>query len=144
MAATTVTKTAAVKTVAKAPAFKMFPPYVGGGRAGQPEATDYRLKPEWIDTGVCIGRMFAKGDDDKRWSIAIFRERQCGSAILSDGLCVKCLAKSETYESDRTYRKYHGTVLEEPLSWLHMLGTAWATQASDSGRLFFKPAEDDE
>jgi hypothetical protein len=121
-----------------------MPVYAGGGRAAQPEASDYRLEAEWIDSTVCIGRVFAKGDDDKRWSVAILRERQCGEDISSDGLCAKCLAKSEKYAADRTFRKWHGTVLEDPPAWLHMLGTAWAKQAMDGGKLRFLPAEADE
>lgn len=108
------------------------PPLPEGEEAPGPEA--YRLKEADIKEGVCIARAITSSD--KRWSIEIMAESQCGAAVEEgEELCAACAEKAARYEEDKKFRKWHGTVLEEPLSWMHMLGTAWATQAMEGGRL---------
>ena len=116
------------------------PPLPEGEEAPGPEA--YRLAEADIKEGVCIARVLTETNKDIRWSVAIYNEAQCGAAV-EDGeeLCAGCAEKAARYEEDKKYRKWHGTVHEEPLSWMHMLGTAWATQAMEGGKLRWLGAE---
>lgn len=109
----------------KAPAEVAPLPETEDGSA--PDASEYRLSEADIDHSVCIGR--AK-DDDKRWSPIIFRERQCGKKLEEDSdLCKTCHTREEKYaESSSTKIGWMGRVTEEPLDWVHMLGTAWAEE----------------
>jgi rubrerythrin len=103
-----------------------------------PDASAYRLTPEEIKEGVCMARVIAESDKDKRWSIAIYRERQCGSALAEDAedeLCPTCARRAEAYSTAPKAGAWCGLVTEEPLSWMHMLGTAWATAKMEEGKL---------
>ena len=109
----------------KAPAEVAPLPETEDGSA--PDASEYRMSEADIDHSVCIGR--AK-DDDKRWSPIIFRERQCGKKLEEDSdLCKTCHTREEKYaESSSPKIGWMGRVTEEPLDWVHMLGTAWAEE----------------
>jgi len=89
---------------------------------GAPDASEYRIDQDSIDTSTCVGRQVM--DMDKRWSTAIIRERQCGKEIAEDGLCKGCAARAEKY--DDKPGSWLGRVTEEPFDWCHMLGTEWA------------------
>ena len=99
---------------------------------GAPDASEYRIDQDNIDTSKCIGRQVM--DMDKRWSTAIIRERQCGKEITEDGLCKGCAGRAETYEEKAG--PWLGRVTEEPFEWCHMLGTAWAVKK----KLVFNPS----
>jgi hypothetical protein len=99
-----------------------------------PEAADYRLPAEEIQTGVCMARTTPRGD--KRWSVELLFEGQCAKETVEEGdLCETCARRAEAYAAAPKPGKWNGLVTEEPPSWMHMLGTAWATQARDSGKL---------
>jgi histone H1/5 len=89
---------------------------------GAPDASEYRIDQDSIDTSKCIGRQVM--DMDKRWSTAIIRERQCGKEIAEDGLCKVCASRAEKYEDKAG--PWLGRVTEDPFEWCHMLGTEWA------------------
>jgi len=89
---------------------------------GAPDASEYRIDQDSIDTSKCIGRQVM--DMDKRWSTAIIRERQCGKEIAEDGLCKVCASRAEKYEDKAG--PWLGRVTEDPFDWCHMLGTEWA------------------
>jgi hypothetical protein len=92
-----------------------------------PDASEYRVSEADIDHSVCIGR--AK-DDDKRWSPIIYRERQCGKKLEEGSdLCKTCHTREGKYaESSSPKIGWMGRVTEEPLDWVHMLGTTWAEE----------------
>ena len=56
----------------------------------------------------------------------IYREYQCGGAVVSDSLCKTCLRRKAAYKGE--VGVWHGLITEEPPSWMHMLGTDWAAQ----------------
>ena len=92
-----------------------------------PDASAYRVSEADIDHSVCVGR---EKDTDKRWKPFIFRERQCGGK-LEDGydLCKKCTTREEKYAvTEHPGSSWWGRVTEEPLDWIHMLGTEWAKE----------------
>jgi hypothetical protein len=101
-------------------------PAVIGGKP--PGAFDYRLHAV-PDPSSCMARVLNRGRDT-RYKPAVYMEFQCGKkqAAGSD-LCKRCLTREEKYAEDQR-PKYHwaGRVGEDPLDWLHMLGTAWAEQ----------------
>lgn len=106
-----------------------------GSEAPGPEA--YRLAAADIKLDVCVGRILTETTKDKRWSVAIYPEAQCGAAV-ADGsdLCAGCRAKEARYLAEGTkYDRWTGRITEEPLPWVHMLGTAWAAAGLASGRL---------
>lgn len=93
-----------------------------------PSADAYRLKEEDIDMSTCLGRKL-KGGEDKRWKPVIYRESQCGSAT-EDGcdLCKTCQRRLEKFVETPKPGDWTGRVTEEPLGWVHMLGTEWADE----------------
>jgi hypothetical protein len=97
---------------------------------GAPDASHYRLRPEDIDETVCVGRIMSETDKDRRWAPVIYFEKQCGKAIVIDGLCSMCCARRSLYEEYSTetgrMKTWNGVVTEEPPAWTHMLGTKWA------------------
>jgi hypothetical protein len=110
---------------------------------GAPSADAYRIKEDDIDHTVCVGRIL-KGGKDKRWKPTVYREFQCGRAAEEDcDLCKICQTNLEKYAEDLRPGAWCGRVTEEPLGWVHMLGTEWAETrkprwlgegaASDSG-----------
>ena len=90
---------------------------------GAPSAASYRIASAEIDQDTCVGRI-TKGGEDKRWKPVVYRESQCGKAVSEDGLCKTCASRSEKYEGKPG--AWVGRVTEEPLEWVHMLGTEWA------------------
>ena len=95
----------------------------------EPAASDYRLCAADIDHSTCLARVL-KGGEDKRWKPIIYRESQCGKKQVEGGdLCTRCTKNEAAYDGSGGH---HGgpwrlRVTEEPPGWLHMLGTAWAT-----------------
>jgi hypothetical protein len=101
-----------------------------------PSAADYRLSADSIRDDVCVGRKITEANKDRRWSIAVYRETQCGGAIKEGGdLCETCAGRAEAYAAAPKPGGWSGRVTEEPLPWIHMLGTAWASVNADTGRL---------
>jgi colicin import membrane protein len=128
------------KGAAGRPKKETLPPVAlpAGMEAPGPEA--YRLKEEEIKEGTCLARVIQESNKDTRWSIAIYGEAQCGADVEEGSdLCAACAEKAERYEADKKFRKWCGTVREEPPSWMHMLGTAWAQQAMEGGKLVWNP-----
>jgi hypothetical protein len=108
---------------------------------GEPDESAYRVAEADIDHSTCIARVLppSAGYVDKRWSKHISREKQCGKKV-EDGadLCESCTAKEEAYaEEASTKAGWKGRIGEEPLDWLHMLGTKWATDLMEKGKLTF-------
>lgn len=104
----------------------------------KPDASAYRLRPEQIVDGVCVGRRIPHGD--KRWSIEILAESQCGGVCVDGSdLCKACLRRETTYLAEPKPGSWHGRITEEPPDWLHMLGTAWAESRLASGKLEWMP-----
>jgi hypothetical protein len=90
-----------------------------------PDASEYRVPADEIDTTVCVGRRFS--DKDTRWSPHILRERQCGAAVEEGSdLCAVCARREQKYGETGKVGDWAGRVTEEPLDETHMLGTAWA------------------
>ena len=93
-----------------------------------PDASDYRVAASAIDEEVCVGRNL-KGGEDKRWKPIVFRESQCaGKLVEGSDLCAKCTRRQEKYAADPKPGDWSGRVTEEPLEWVHMLGTEWAEE----------------
>jgi chemotaxis protein histidine kinase CheA len=93
--------------------------------SGAPDASAYRMPPASIDISICVARI-TKDGEDKRWAPAVYRERQCGKDVTENGLCKTCSARAEKYEGKAG--AWLGRVTEEPLEWVHMLGTEWAAK----------------
>jgi len=95
-----------------------------------PDAADYRLAPSDIKEDVCVGRVL-KGNEDKRWSPAVYSESQCGGDLLDgDDLCKTCRTRADKFAENPTSKSdWNGRVTEEPLGRSHMLGTAWAASS---------------
>jgi hypothetical protein len=92
-----------------------------------PTAAAYRLNPSDIDTSVCVGRLFS--DEDKRWKPSVLRESQCGKAVVDGSdICSGCSKRSEKAAETGKHGAWNARVTEEPPSWCHMLGTAWAAK----------------
>ena len=106
---------------------KKAPVPVASG-ADAPEASEYRVAEADIDHSVCLGRVL-KGGEDKRWAPIIFREKQCGGKLVEGSdLCTVCSKRESKYADESKPGPWTGRVTEEPLDWVHMLGTAWAEQ----------------
>jgi hypothetical protein len=98
------------------------------GEDGEPDASEYRIAEADVDLTTCVARLTDESSKDDRWSKAVYAEMQCGKDVHEDGdLCKACSKKEEKYEDKAGAWK--GRVTEEPPSWLHMLGTAWAEKA---------------
>ena len=96
---------------------------------GAPTAGDYRLKEEEIKMDSCLGRRLNESSSckDKRWKPAVYREFQCGGkTVEGSNLCEACNGRLEKYVEAPKPGAWTGRVTEEPLDWVHMLGTAWA------------------
>ena len=112
------------KANAKAPRAK---PALPEAADGAPEASEYRITHTHIDHTICVGREFA--GEDKRWKPYVFRESQCGAKLVEGSdLCTKCARRQEKYAVEPKPGPWKGRVTEEPLDWIHMLGTAWAEE----------------
>ena len=93
-----------------------------------PTAAAYRMDPADIDLEVCVGRRLAEAAKDTRWKPAVYREFQCGKAQEADSdLCATCRGRKDRYDSAPKPGDWVGRITEEPLGWIHMLGTDWAT-----------------
>jgi len=92
---------------------------------GIPTAADYRV--DEVAHGVCISRRF-NGGEDRRWKPFVYRESQCGNAVMKGSdICAKCAAKEERYAGDPSPKcDWLGRLTEEPFGWSRMLGTTWA------------------
>ena len=92
---------------------------------GIPTAADYRV--DEVAHGVCISRRF-NGGEDRRWKPFVYRESQCGNAVMKGSdICAKCAAKEEKYADNPSPKcDWLGRLTEEPFGWSRMLGTAWA------------------
>ncbi len=91
-----------------------------------PSAAAYRVRTEDIDVSTCLARKLA-GGEDKRWKPYIFRESQCSSAIEEGcDLCKTCQRRQEKFVEEPKAGPWTGRITEEPLAWVHMLGTEWA------------------
>jgi chemotaxis protein histidine kinase CheA len=92
-----------------------------------PSAAAYRLAAEDVDMSTCLGRKFSA--EDKRWKPAILIEAQC-TGTVEDGcdLCKTCQRRFEKYVEAPKAGPWTGRVTEEPLGWVHMLGTEWAEE----------------
>jgi hypothetical protein len=96
------------------------------GEDGAPSAEDYRLKEEEIKMDSCLGRRH-HGGPDKRWKPAVYRETQCGGKnVEGSTLCETCTRRLQKYVEAPKAGDWTGLVTEEPLDWMHMLGTQWA------------------
>ena len=92
-----------------------------------PEESAYRLADSDIRADVCVGRLLV--NPDKRWSIAVYAEAQCGGDVCEEGdgdLCKTCYAREQKYAENPKTGTWNGRVTEDPLPCSHMLGTAWA------------------
>ena len=118
------------------------PPPMPEAGEDAPDPSEYRLAEEDIRTDVCLGRVFPKGSGDKRWSIEILKESQCGAELCEDGegdLCKLCYTRSQRYAIAPKAGSWHGRVTEDPLPWMHMLGTSWADAKMAEGKLKWLP-----
>jgi len=92
---------------------------------GAPDAASYRVESDAIDHSACVGREF--DGEDKRWAPKVLREKACGAKLVDGSdLCSKCSKRQEKYAADPKAGPWTGRVTEEPLPWVHMLGTKWA------------------
>jgi hypothetical protein len=98
------------------------------GEDGEPDASEYRVSEADVDNTTCVGRII-DGGADKRWAPIIFGERQCGKKVVEDGdLCSVCQKREEKYAEAEKPGGWTGRITEEPLDWVHMLGTTWAEE----------------
>jgi hypothetical protein len=101
-----------------------------------PDAASYRLPAAAIRQGVCMARAMGPADADRRWSIAIYREHQCGEEVaVGSDLCSACRRRQAAYAASPRAGVWVGLITEEPLPWMHMLGTAWAERMIAEGKL---------
>lgn len=127
----------AVKSPA-APASKERKPKAAAALPAAPEAEDgeapsaasYRVSS--VKEDVCAARRISEGTKDARWKPAIYAEEQCGRAVeAGSDLCPICKNHLQKYtENPSPKAGWVGRVSEEPLDWMHMLGTAWAAKAN--------------
>ena len=105
-----------------------------------PDVSEYRIASDMIRLDLCIGRRFRK-DPDMRWTKPVMYEEQCtAKAIDGSALCVACSKRQTAYADDPakgagTKTVWAGVINEEPLDTTHMLGTAWAKELQDKGKL---------
>ena len=103
-----------------------------------PDASDYRVGA--INTMLCKGRRYGKTMDE-RWTKPVFYEEQCQSKpIQGEEICVNCAKRQMTYAEDPTKgagtkTAWAGRIDEEPLDTAHMIGTAWARDLQEKGKL---------
>ena len=98
---------------------------------GAPDAAAYRMSAESIDTDKCVARVMNETDasKDKRWKPAVYREFQCGGSLVEGSdLCATCQKRFEAFTESGKPKNWNGRITEEPPSWTHMLGTAWASK----------------
>jgi len=94
---------------------------------GVPTAADYRVAASAINDSVCVARAFS--DKDTRFRPFVLRESQCGAAqVDGSDLCKKCTRRAAKYADKPEAGDWSGRITEEPLDWVHMLGTTWALE----------------
>lgn len=95
---------------------------------GVPTADSYRVLSSDIDHTTCVARIVA--EEDKSWKPIIYREGQCRGAVApGSDLCSRCSKRETKYtEAPKASAPWNGRITEEPLPWMHMLGTEWAAQ----------------
>jgi hypothetical protein len=119
---------ARAKMAARAAAAAALLPEAEDGEAPLPSA--YRIAAADIDYSTCVGRRLADSTKDTRWKPAVYREFQCAKPLAATGgdLCETCRARKDRYDAAPSPKvEWMGRITEEPLGWLHMLGTEWAT-----------------
>ena len=113
------------------------------GEDGEPDASEYRVSEADVDNTTCVGRII-DGGADKRWAPIIFGERQCGKKVVEDGdLCSVCQKREEKYAEAEKPGGWTGRITEEPLDWVHMLGTTWAEEKKPKWKGSSVAAEED-
>jgi hypothetical protein len=116
---------------ARAAAAAALLPEAADGEA--PAVSAYRVSAADIDHSVCVGRRLADSTKDTRWKPAVYREFQCGKELSDEeesDLCPTCSARKTRYDAAPGPKvEWMGRITEEPLGWLHMLGTDWASGA---------------
>ena len=125
-------KAARAKAAPKAKAKKDAPSLPSAEDGDAPTADEYRVSEADIDNSTCVGRIIKDGED-KRWSPVVYRERQCGKKVAEDSdLCTVCKKREERYAeasgAEAQRKGWTGRVTEDPLDWVHMLGTVWAEE----------------
>ena len=122
---------ARAKMAARAAAAAALLPEAADGEA--PAVSAYRVSAADIDHSVCVGRRLADSTKDTRWKPAVYREFQCGKELSDEAesdLCPTCSARKTRYDAAPGPKvEWMGRITEEPLGWLHMLGTDWASGA---------------
>jgi rubrerythrin len=122
---------ARAKMAARAAAAAALLPEAADGEA--PAVSAYRVSAADIDHTVCVGRRLADSTKDTRWKPAVYREFQCGKELSDEeesDLCPTCSARKTRYDAAPGPKvEWMGRITEEPLGWLHMLGTDWAPRA---------------
>jgi hypothetical protein len=122
---------ARAKMAARAAAAAALLPEAADGEA--PAVSAYRVSAADIDHSVCVGRRLADSTKDTRWKPAVYREFQCGKELSDEeesDLCPTCSARKTRYDAAPGPKvEWMGRITEEPLGWLHMLGTDWASGA---------------
>ncbi len=95
-----------------------------------PSAASYRVAS--VKESVCMGRRTSESTKDARWKPSIYGEEQCGRAVeTGSDLCPVCKNRLTRYTENPSDKiGWLGRVSEEPLDWMHMLGTAWAAKAN--------------
>jgi len=95
----------------------------------QPTEADYRLTASAIDESVCVARKLTPEAKDTRWRPFVYREEQCGGALVAGSdLCTRCGKNETKYAAEPKPGAWTGRVTEDPLGWVHMLGTEWAEE----------------
>jgi hypothetical protein len=95
----------------------------------QPTEGDYRLTASAIDESVCVARKLTPEAKDTRWRPFVYREEQCGGALVAGSdLCSRCGKNETKYAAEPKPGAWTGRVTEDPLGWVHMLGTEWAEE----------------
>jgi chemotaxis protein histidine kinase CheA len=119
--------TARGKMAARAAQAAALLPEAADGEA--PLASAYRVAAADIDLTVCVGRRLADSTKDTRWKPAVYREFQCGKPQAGEecDLCTTCRERKDRYDANPKPGDWVGRITEEPLGWVHMLGTEWAT-----------------
>jgi hypothetical protein len=95
---------------------------------GVPDASAYRVKAAEIDNKKCMARDI-DDREDTRWAPRVYLERQCvRKPIAGTALCVTCTKRQAHTNAGTKEGKWTGLITDEPLPWMHMLGTVWAEE----------------
>ena len=95
---------------------------------GAPDASAYRVTAAEIDNKKCMARDI-DDREDTRWAPHVYLERQCvRKPIAGTALCVTCTKRQAHPNAGTKKGKWTGLITDEPLPWMHMLGTVWAEE----------------